>query len=109
MGAHLKVPSFSEFSKNFGGAQFLGGYKSITYGNSNQIVLNFYFLAIVVLIKHFDSFFPKGYISTIGIEYKVKKIKYDGIDINLQIWDICGQESFMGITKSFLKETNNII
>ena len=62
-----------------------------------------------LMMKYVDDVFPQGYISTIGVEYKVKKIIFDGMDINLQIWDTCGQERFLGLTKSFLKGANGII
>ena len=61
------------------------------------------------LLKYVDNFSPKLYISTAGIDYKIKKIKYNDIDITLQIWDTAGQERYKVITKSFVKGVDGII
>jgi Ras-related protein Rab-1A len=62
-----------------------------------------------LLLKYVDCYFPKAYIATIGVEYKVKKININGLDLNLQIWDSAGQERFLGITKNFMKGADGII
>ena len=62
-----------------------------------------------LLLKYVDCYFPKAYIATIGVEYKVKKININGLDLNLQIWDSVGQERFLGITKNFMKGADGII
>ena len=62
-----------------------------------------------LLLKYVDCYFPKAYIATIGVEYKVKKINLNGLDLNLQIWDSAGQERFLGITKNFMKGADGII
>ena len=88
---------------------------SKTDSYSDDIILNLFLLGdsgvgkTSLMMQYVDGFFPQGYISTIGVEYKIKKIKYEGIDINLQIWDTCGQERFLGITKNFLKGADGII
>jgi len=61
------------------------------------------------LLKYIDNFSPKLYISTMGIDYKIKKIKYKDIDVVLQIWDTAGQERYKVITKSFVKGADAII
>ena len=61
------------------------------------------------LLKYIDNFAPKLYISTMGIDYKIKKIKYKDIDVLLQIWDTAGQERYKVITKSFVKGADAII
>ena len=62
-----------------------------------------------LLLKYVDGYFPTMYVATIGVEYKIKKININGIDINLQIWDTAGQERFSGITKNFIKGADGII
>ena len=62
-----------------------------------------------LLLKYVDGYFPTIYVATIGVEYKIKKINLNGININLQIWDTAGQERFKGITKNFLKGADGII
>ena len=62
-----------------------------------------------LLLKYVDGYFPTIYVATIGVELKIKKIKINDIDINLQIWDTAGQERFRGVTKNFLKGADGII
>ena len=62
-----------------------------------------------LLLKYVDGYFPTIYVATIGVEFKVKKININGIDLNLQIWDTAGQERFRGITKNFIKGADGII
>ena len=46
------------------------------------------------LLKYADEKFQESYFSTIGVDYKTKKINLKGVNINLQIWDTGGQERF---------------
>ena len=62
-----------------------------------------------ILLKYVDGYFPTIYVATIGVEYKVKKITINGVDINLHIWDTAGQERFRSITKSFMQNADGII
>ena len=62
-----------------------------------------------LLLKYVDGYFPTIYVATIGVEYKIKKLIINGLNINLQIWDTAGQERFRGITQNFLKGANGII
>ncbi len=43
--------------------------------------------------------FSGGYISTIGIDFKIKHISLSGRKIKLSIWDTAGQERFRNITQ----------
>lgn len=49
-----------------------------------------------------DSFSPQ-YVSTIGIDFKVRTIEVDGVKNTLQIWDTAGQERFRTITTAFYR------
>jgi len=40
------------------------------------------------------------FISTIGVDFKVRNITIDGKKIRLQIWDTAGQERFRTITST---------
>ena len=62
-----------------------------------------------LLLKYVDGYFPKIYISTLGVEFKSKTINLNGMDIKLQIWDTAGQERFHCITKNFMKGSDGII
>ena len=56
-----------------------------------------------ILLKYVDGYFPTIYVATIGVEYKVKKITINGVDINLHIWDTAGQERYRSITSAYYK------
>ena len=62
-----------------------------------------------LLLKYIDGFFPETYMSTIGVEYKLKKINKNNTNINLEIWDTCGQERYKGLARSFMKGADGII
>jgi len=62
-----------------------------------------------ILLKYTDGYFPEMYISTIGVEYKSKKVNINGNNINLQIWDTAGQERYKSITNSFLKGADGVL
>ena len=56
-----------------------------------------------LLTQYVDGKLPEKANSTIGIEFKNKIIEKNGRKIRLQIWDTCGQEKFMSITKNYFR------
>jgi len=57
-----------------------------------------------LLTQYVDGEFSEKDNSTIGIEFKNKIIELkNGRKIRLQIWDTCGQEKFMSITKNYFR------
>ena len=62
-----------------------------------------------ILLKYTDGYFPTIYVSTIGVEYKAKKLNINGNAINLQVWDTAGQERFKSITRNYLKGADGIL
>lgn len=61
------------------------------------------------LVRFCDGSFTDGHISTIGVDYKSKFIKYKDQDIKLEIWDTAGQERFKCITRNYFKGSDGII
>jgi len=55
------------------------------------------------------SAFTENYVSTIGVDFKIKTIQVDGKVIKLQIWDTAGQERFRTITSSYYRDAHGII
>jgi len=41
------------------------------------------------------------YITTIGVDFKIRTIMVDGEKVKLQIWDTAGQERFRTITSTY--------
>jgi len=46
---------------------------------------------------------------TIGVDFKIKLVEYNGKKINLTIWDTAGQEKFRSLTSSYYRGTQGII
>lgn len=62
-----------------------------------------------LLARYCDNVFCESYFSTIGVDFRIKTIKFkDGI-AKLQIWDTAGQERFRSITKTYYRGANAII
>lgn len=41
-----------------------------------------------------------SYITTIGVDFKIRTVDIDGERVKLQIWDTAGQERFRTITST---------
>jgi len=62
-----------------------------------------------LLLRFSDGTFNESFISTIGVDFKIKTIELDGKKIKLQIWDTAGQERFQTITSSYYRGAHGII
>ena len=56
-----------------------------------------------ILFRFSDDTFNTTFISTIGIDFKLKTIHLNGKLIKLQIWDTAGQERFHTITTAYYR------
>ncbi|EPR79248.1 GTP-binding protein YPT1 [Spraguea lophii 42_110] len=59
--------------------------------------------------RYIDNIYNQGYISTIGVDFKIKTVELDNRKIKLQIWDTAGQERFRTITSSYYRGADAII
>jgi Ras-related protein Rab-1A len=62
-----------------------------------------------LLLRFADDTFTESYISTIGVDFKIRTIERGGKTIKLQIWDTAGQERFRTITSSYYRGCHGII
>lgn len=62
-----------------------------------------------LLLRFAHDTYTESYISTIGVDFKIRTIDLDGKTIKLQIWDTAGQERFRTITSSYYRGAHGII
>ncbi|WMV31411.1 hypothetical protein MTR67_024796 [Solanum verrucosum] len=62
-----------------------------------------------LLLRFADDTYLESYISTIGVDFKIRTVEQDGKTIKLQIWDTAGQERFRTITSSYYRGAHGII
>ncbi|RCN52779.1 hypothetical protein ANCCAN_01156 [Ancylostoma caninum] len=49
------------------------------------------------------GYIDKNYITTIGVDFKIRTVDVDGQRVKLQIWDTAGQERFRTITSTCIR------
>lgn len=62
-----------------------------------------------LITRYCENGFKDTYVATIGIDFKIRKFRFDNISIRLQIWDTAGQERFKNITNTFYKGATGIL
>ena len=62
-----------------------------------------------LLLRYANDSFSPTFITTIGIDFKIKNIQLEGKRIKLQIWDTAGQERFRTITTSYFRGATGIL
>jgi len=62
-----------------------------------------------VLLRYANDSFSPSFITTIGIDFKIKNVEVDGTRIKMQIWDTAGQERFRTITTSYFRGAQGIL
>eukprot|EP01084_Bolivina_argentea_P089617 161668_1 len=62
-----------------------------------------------LLLRFADDTYTESYISTIGVDFKIRTMELGGKTIKLQIWDTAGQERFRTITSSYYRGAHGII
>lgn len=62
-----------------------------------------------LLLRFADNTFSGSYITTIGVDFKIRTIDIEGEKVKLQIWDTAGQERFRTITSTYYRGTHGVI
>ncbi|XP_066255765.1 ras-related protein Rab-35 [Euwallacea similis] len=62
-----------------------------------------------LLLRFSDNTFTGSYITTIGVDFKIKTVHIEGQRVKLQIWDTAGQERFRTITSTYYRGTHGVI
>ncbi|AOA64248.1 Rab family GTPase [Komagataella phaffii CBS 7435] len=62
-----------------------------------------------LLLRFVDDSFNPSFITTIGIDFKIRTVEINGKKVKLQIWDTAGQERFRTITTAYYRGAMGII
>lgn len=62
-----------------------------------------------LLLRFSDNTFSGTYITTIGVDFKIRTIDVNGEKVKLQIWDTAGQERFRTITSTYYRGTHGVV
>lgn len=62
-----------------------------------------------ILSRYADDKFTESYISTIGVDFKIRTTEFAQKIVKLQIWDTAGQERFRTITASYYRGSHGVV
>ena len=62
-----------------------------------------------LLMRFTDDKFTESFISTIGVDFKIRTIIVGGKVVRLQMWDTAGQERFRTISSSYYRSAHGIV
>ncbi|KAG9510254.1 Ras-related protein Rab-35 [Fragariocoptes setiger] len=62
-----------------------------------------------LLLRFADNSYTGNYITTIGVDFKIRTITIDNQRVKLQIWDTAGQERFRTITSTYYRGTHGVV
>jgi len=62
-----------------------------------------------LLLRFTDDTFSENFISTIGVDFKIRTVTLEGKTVKMQIWDTAGQERFRTITSSYYRGAHGVI
>uniref|UniRef100_A0A8C8T792 small monomeric GTPase n=1 Tax=Peromyscus maniculatus bairdii TaxID=230844 RepID=A0A8C8T792_PERMB len=68
-------------------------------------LLSFFFFfsrEVCLLLWFANDTYTESYISTVGVDFKIRTIEPEGKTIKLRIWDTAHQEEFRTITSTFM-------
>ena len=62
-----------------------------------------------IMMRFADDVFCPSYISTIGVDFKIRTMEFRDKIVKYQIWDTAGQERFRTLTSSYYRGSNAIL
>jgi len=86
----------SKFHKDAADQNFDYMFKLLIIGNSSVGKTSF-------LFRYADDSFTSAFVSTVGIDFKVKTVFRQDKRVKLQIWDTAGQERYRTITTAYYR------
>jgi len=62
-----------------------------------------------LLLRFSDNQFTSSFITTIGIDFKVKTMEIDGKRVKMILWDTAGQERFRTISNAYYRGSDGVL
>ncbi|CAL1703279.1 unnamed protein product [Somion occarium] len=62
-----------------------------------------------LLLRFAENSFTDSYLSTIGVDFKIRTVELEGKTLKLQIWDTAGQERFRTISQAYYRGAHGIV
>ena len=62
-----------------------------------------------VMLRFTNGLFPSNVAMTVGIDWRVKIVKVDGMKVKLQIWDTAGQERFSSLAPLYCRKADAVL
>lgn len=62
-----------------------------------------------IMSRFTEDTYTDSFITTIGVDFRLKTVKHSGKSVKLQLWDTAGQERFRTITTSYYRGAHAII
>ncbi|CAD8147574.1 unnamed protein product [Paramecium pentaurelia] len=62
-----------------------------------------------IMARFIDQVFNDSYLSTVGVDFRIKTLSIHDKTIKMQIWDTAGQERFQALTQSHYKGAHGCI
>jgi len=56
-----------------------------------------------ILLRYTEGTFIESYISTVGVDFMMKTLRFGDKTIKLQLWDTAGQEKFQSLGYAFYR------
>ncbi len=71
-------------------------YRVIVVGDANTGKTN-------ILLRYTDNAFSENISYTIGVDFRIKQVRYQDKNIKLQLWDTAGQDRYNAIIKLYYR------
>eukprot|EP00744_Colponema_vietnamica_P011456 GILI01016117.1.p1 GENE.GILI01016117.1~~GILI01016117.1.p1 ORF type:complete len:219 (+),score=42.58 GILI01016117.1:108-764(+) len=62
-----------------------------------------------LLMRFSEDKFTPNFVTTIGVDFKMRTIDIDGKKVKLQVWDTAGQERFRTITPAYYRSAMGVV
>lgn len=62
-----------------------------------------------LILRYTENTFSESHLSTIGVDFQLKKINHKGKPIEIQVWDSAGQEKYRSISKQYYNRAHGVL